>query len=542
MNKIFLFLILILGNILLNGKSSLEVTDVDTNRCYPKPGGYIDMVYNVMDPDPEGHGGAKGNDNIDDAPAIQAWLNKIASNIINTSCERGGALYFPPGIYKIRSTLKIPPRCLIFGLSGGYSQSHAFNDEYYMHQSVVIKLANDVSCNMIEPYTIKKEGRYYTNYESVVIEGISLFGNKSEKEGNGTLKGIYLPANSDAKLGKESNDDYYRSNLTIRNVLICNINGYGFYSEENNKEYYLENVISRGNAKDGFHIIKGEDIYFHRVGTGDNGSNGFYFSQSGAIRFTNCDSWGNKQYGLNIEGCFGVYLNLVTINNNYLSGVRLMGCGLLTFVNAIFSDNSEINWKNPEYSEVEILPNSNNYGVYGLKFIGCRFGSMDASHKVLYAVQENSTNATIRCNSFVGCTFINSSIYSSNICDPQVLDNYTFEGCTAGADGQEEIYNPSCFLSVDNQANIELKKQNSIVSINNSTDCRIQLPASSTVPMGKEYIIIRQNESSNITIKPAANELINDKSQLTIPKSLPAYSQIKLLNSGKGWIHVLPER
>ena len=93
-------------------------------------------------------------------------------------------------------------------------------------------------------------------------------------------------------------------NITIRNVLISNINGYGFYSEKNNKEYYIENVISRGNAKDGFHIIDGEDIYFQRVGTGDNGSNGFYFYQSGALRFTNCDTWGNRQYGLEYRRMF----------------------------------------------------------------------------------------------------------------------------------------------------------------------------------------------------------------------------------------------
>ena len=64
---------------------------------------------------------------------------------------------------------------------------------------------------MIEPYPINIVGKYYTNYESVVIEGISLFGNKPEQGGTGTLKGIYLPSNPEAKQGNEANDDYYRS-------------------------------------------------------------------------------------------------------------------------------------------------------------------------------------------------------------------------------------------------------------------------------------------------------------------------------------------
>ena len=95
MKGYYLLLIVLFTNILLYSKSNLVTALEDTSRCYPKPGGYIDMVYNVTDPDPEGHGGAKGNDIVDDAPAIQAWLNKIASNIINTSCERGGTISFP---------------------------------------------------------------------------------------------------------------------------------------------------------------------------------------------------------------------------------------------------------------------------------------------------------------------------------------------------------------------------------------------------------------------------------------------------------------
>ena len=219
-----------------------------------------------------------------------------------------------------------------------------------------------------------------------------------------------------------------------------------------------------------------------------------------------------------------------------------MGSGLITFSNSIFSDNSETNWNKPVYSEVEILPNANNYGVYGLKFIGCRFGGMDESHKTLYAVQENSSNATIRSNSFIGCTFIAKSIYSPNICDPQVLDNYTFEGCTAGTDGQDETYNPSSFLSFENKDKIELKEQNKIVSINNnSMDCVVQLPALSSVPLGKEYVLIKANDNSKIIINPATNELINNKSQLIISSTLPAYTQIKIVNGGKGWIHMLGE-
>jgi hypothetical protein len=536
-----LSLIVILSNLVLYSNSNLTIAVDDTTRCNPKPGGYLDMVYNVTDPDPEGHGGAKGNDIVDDAPAIQAWLNKIASNIKNTSCERGGTIYFPPGIYRIGSTLKIPPRCVIFGLSGGYTQSYDYNSEYYKDQSVVIKLKDDASCNMIEPYPLNAGGKHLTNYESVVIEGISLFGNKPVQGGNGTLKGIYMPSNIEAKKGIASNDAYDRSNLIIRNVLICNINGYGFYSEDN-KEYYLDNVISRGNARDGFHIINGEDIYFHRVGSGDNGANGIYFYRSGSIRFTNCDTWGSRQYGLNIEECYGFYCNTVIVNNNFQSGARIMGSGLITFVNSLFSDNSETNWTTPTYPDVEILPNVTKFGVYGLKFIGCRFGSMDESRKTLYAVQENSTNSTIRSNAFIGCTFITKSIYSPTICDQQVLDNYIFEGCTAGADGQEEIYNPSAYLSVENKANIELKKQNKIVSINNSSqDCIVQLPSLASVPVGKEYILIKATDNLKITVNPVSNELINNKPQLVIPGTLPVYSQIKLINGGKSWIHILSE-
>jgi hypothetical protein len=287
---------------------------------------------------------------------------------------------------------------------------------------------------MIEPYNINRTGKYYSNYESVIIQGISFFGNKPETGGTGTLKGIYLPSNPEARQGAEDNENYYRSNLSIRDVLICNINGYGFYSEGSNKEYYLENVTSRGNSKDGFHIEEGEDMTFQRVWAGDNGVNGFYFSKCVSLRLTNCDTWGNRAYGLNLDGSIGVYINTMVVNNNFLSGMRILGSGQITVLSSVISENCESDWVNPKYPEVDILPNPNNYGVYGLKFIGCRFGSMNTSHKTLFAVRENSTNAVIRSNAFIGCTFAQNGIYSPSICDQQVLDNYIFEGCTAGTD------------------------------------------------------------------------------------------------------------
>jgi len=203
-----------------------------------------------------------------------------------------------------------------------------------------------------------------------------------------------------------------------------------------------------------------------------------------------------------------------------------------------FSHNSEADWKNPTSPEVDIFPNSNNYGSYGIKFIGCRFGSMTESHKSLYAVRENSKNAVIRSNSFIGCTFIKSS-FKSDICDPQVLDNYTFEGCTAGSDGQEEIYNPHGFQNIEGQGNVVLKEQNHIVSLNgNSTECKVNLPSISSVPVGKEYIIIKTGGNFNITIAPSANEQINNDSKLVLQASLPAYSQIKLINGGNRWLFI----
>jgi hypothetical protein len=228
----------------------------------------------------------------------------------------------------------------------------------------------------------------------------------------------------------------------------------------------------------------------------------------------------------------------MNVNYNFLSGARIMGSGLITFVNSYFGDNSEADWKNPSSPEVDILPNINNYGVYGLKFLGCRFGSMSESNKSLYAVRENSTNAVIRNNAFIGCTFIQKS-FKLGICDPQVLDNYIFEGCTGGADGQAEIYNPRAFQNFEEQANISLKEQNHIISIdNNSLDCTVNLPSISSVPVGKEYLIIKSRDNIKLTIAPAANERINNESQLIIPVSLQAFSQIKLLNGGNQWLYI----
>jgi hypothetical protein len=541
MKSFFVFSFVIFLNVLKAGQPILDPYLIagSTNDFPLKPDLNITMTFSVKDADPEGHGGAKGDGNTNDAPAIQAWLNKIMKNILTDNNESGGILYFPPGVYKINSTLLIPPRCSLFGLSG-FTQSHAWSNDYFKHQSVIIKLADGAECNMVEPYPINsdplnKEKEYFSNYESVIIEGISLFGNRPAKGGSGNLKGIYLPSNTNA-LANE--DDYYRSNLTIRNVLICNIDGYGFYSEKNNKEYFLDNIISRSNSKDGFYFDNAEDVSFQRVGSGDNGQNGFHFYQSGAMRFTNCDTWGNSQYGLNIEESFGFLFNIMNVNYNFLAGARIMGSGLITFVNSYFGDNSEADWKNPSSPEVDILPNINNYGVYGLKFLGCRFGSMSESNKSLYAVRENSTNAVIRNNAFIGCTFIQKS-FKLGICDPQVLDNYIFEGCTGGADGQAEIYNPRAFQNFEEQANISLKEQNHIISIdNNSLDCTVNLPSISSVPVGKEYLIIKSRDNIKLTIAPAANERINNESQLIIPVSLQAFSQIKLLNGGNQWLYI----
>jgi hypothetical protein len=61
------------------------------------------------------------------------------------------------------------------------------------------------------------------------------------------------------------------------------------------------------------------------------------------------------------------------------------------------------------------------------------------------------------------------------------------------------------------------------------------------VPVGKEYILIKANDNLKITVNPVTNELINNKPQLIIPGTLPSYSQIKLINGGKSWIHILSE-
>jgi len=82
-------------------KGGTGATDAATARTNLNVVARGDLVLNVKDY------GAKGDGTTDDTAAIQAAIDSLKNTSISATAHRGGTVYFPPGRYKITSTLTI---------------------------------------------------------------------------------------------------------------------------------------------------------------------------------------------------------------------------------------------------------------------------------------------------------------------------------------------------------------------------------------------------------------------------------------------------
>ncbi len=476
-----------------------------------QPAGVID-VYNVKD------FGAKGDGVTDDTLSIQNALNECFDRFLTE--HLGGGIFFPSGVYLISQTLLIPPHTQIFGMSGGFSQAGIFSlppePPFCKRQPTIIRLSASSYCNMIVPRVYEDQlglEHHFFPYESCIIQNISFDGNKSENQSEADYAGVRLP--------DITSNDNGRSNLLIENVLIMNVNGYGFYGGSSQNEYQLKNVFSLMNKKDGF-VFKGMDISLTRIGAGQNEEIGMRFDGSGAYRCVELDAWGNQK-GFIIENCQDGYFYKLQADHNVEEGLWMRNCGDITVVGGVFKWNSKVRDSNifsKQFSNIKLNGNDSNYGAYCISFIGCKIGENHSSGNepvtVKYGIEDIS--GITRPNQIIGCSFKTNDFDLGNVND-NILKNYVIADCLAWGDfGHEEFWkirieSGDCTLQVFDRV-LEIMPSNPNESNVYST---LLIPNStiSNFKRGRQYLIIRKKNPAQPTLKLRVqcigNGLINNQ-------------------------------
>ncbi|HZW39997.1 MAG TPA: glycosyl hydrolase family 28-related protein [Ignavibacteriaceae bacterium] len=478
--------------------------------------------------------GAKGDDINDDTKFIQQALDNVYKKLTEDR-GGGGAVYFPPGHYRISKPLQIPPRCMMFGLSGSFTQSGRYILEYpyYKHLPVVIRLMDNANCNMVEPYEEHKlnKAQFFFNFESVTIENICLDGNKENQSPNAVSYGIHLP-------DKDLNSYHSpATNLILRDVMIYNFLNDGFYGGQNQNEVRLFNVISKDNGGNGF-TIYGQDYSINLAGAAANAKAGFEFKVQGGVKAFDVDSWGNK-WGVVLDGITNGQFIRLQCDNNEENGLLIKDSHDLSFVASVFSMNSKVKgeeqWSGL-HSEVLLLPNKNGFGPLNVNFISCKFGQWtiekDIKYLTSYGIEDRST--TLRANSFISCSF-KEKFFRIGIANDNVFANYNFTSCSAGPDGEQSLLKEF----IDLKGDYKLSFRESTLKLS-ERNINVNLPDAVSLPVGKRYSIISKYD---FTIKRNSNnDYINSEQQDAYIKDdkLKEYTLIYLgkNNNNDDWIIV----
>lgn len=455
--------------------------------------------------------GAQGDGSTDDTSAIQDALDLIKDR--TPDYMQRGAVFLPPGVYKISDTLKIPPKCMLFGLSGGYTQEGA--DDYTRQGGSVLRLFNQSNANMIEPDT---------NYESVIIQGITLDGNKSEHSAAADKCGIYMP--------DLTSENANRPNLILRDILIMNIKGTGFYAGTNQNEFLLDHVCCRKNTKHGFYFNTNNDISLNYVWAGSNDETGLNFLNCAAVKANNCDTWENE-IGMMIENGGNFVFNKRSSNNNNTYGLHLRTVGDAVFNDCLFTYNSRaFGYHANIYLSTS---NPNHHGCFGIRFIGCTIGQFQSSPAAKTGIEDSTKDVegrVVKQNVIIGCTFFSSEFVEDHVCN--VLGLYIVKGCTTGTYGEENLEK---LYDWTNQNNYHILELQETIAVDTSDDNKtIFLPNLLDLRAGKQYLIIKPLGSNSLTIQ--ADATINGGGDTLVLSSGAAWNSKRFVHGGSGWVAI----
>lgn len=326
--------------------------------------------------------GAVGNGSADDTVAIQNALNNAETNGV-------GIVYFPPGIYLISTTIKLPSKVYMRGVTGTTYNSIENPNNFSTKVNTIIRLKASLSqpISMIEPKTPN-------DFSSAGIENIILDGNKPNQQASGFF-GIKIPDTTSPQ----------RSQTQFRNIIVYQIKGIGFYGGKGQHELFLDWVTAYGCDSDGF-VLRGEDIKGTRIASGANNGVGIKFPgsgdpniASGSGRFIDVDCWGNI-VGMEISDTLGYLFFQLQLNLNQRHGLRIYSTssgfspGDIRIYRGVFRQNSQE--KHNEYSDIKLEPNSSGYGPSDIVLIGCEFHGSGNLPKPRYAI-EDSSSISRRC-------------------------------------------------------------------------------------------------------------------------------------------------
>ncbi len=466
----------------------------------------------------------KTNSGITPDEAIEIVIKKIEKNSYPNKSGGGGAIFFPPGIWEIEKTIKLPARTLLFGMGGFFHQQGIYSDGFYKKQHTVLKLKKNSNCNIIEPKEPDASG--------IQIKGIILDGNKKEQNGSGNFSGIYL-----SDIAGKNNLEGIRSNLSVRDVMIYNCKGDGFYAGKNQNEFRLENVLSSRNSGSGF-LFKGTDILLSNVWAGDNNKNGIHINGGGAVSSVNCDSWGNKLNGVLIDNYSqNNTFNRLQCNLNVKNGLRINGgINSTVFLGSIFKQNSKILGGDfsRTFANVSLNP-ANNNSPKGIKFIGCHFGEGNSEIPVTtYGLEDNSKK--IFPNSIIGCSFAANEFIAGNV-NNNVFRQYAISDCTTGPFGGEKRFFNNHRNFIEIKTDYKITPYDRIISIDTkSKQINLVLPSLKDVPMGTEIKIIKNYPNNYYILTPQNDEKLQNikNNQLTVDDN--EWTSRTVIHADKTWI------
>lgn len=255
------------------------------------------------------------------------------------------------------------------------------------------------------------------------------------------ISGIYIDCTNQVRgnglviLGSTA----YRSNRRFFDIVIHGTSNHGIVLKSA-KEDFFERVYSRDNQGHGWEIL-GSDLFFDKCFASKNKQSGFHWVEgSGAGRFTRCDSWDNKEYGVLLEGQNCSFLSL-QCDKNELGAIRIKKATSTSQPPKRFQfigGNSLAQGKSA--SDFHISDNSSNITI-----VGWNFGYGNSKSPAQYAINDDSPNGV--CNSIIGCTFETKAYLA--FMSQNVIKYWATQGhnadfgalSTASTDGQNLVMN-----------------------------------------------------------------------------------------------------
>jgi len=264
----------------------------------------------------------------------------VIQNAINALPSTGGQIILREGQFTINSTIVLKPQIYLVGQ--GYSATR-------------LRLGNNKNMDLISGSTTPT----VQNRLGVSIANLAIDGNKASQ--TLTCHGIHF-------------NGYKNCRFTF--IRIDNCNGDGFYQEGGSDtfQFVLDQVMSYGNALNGFHMTGSNNLMewcFGNTNTavgirleGDyqsclvkcegesNGSHGFYILTSHHITLLDCDASSNTGDGVRIDTSYATTLLACLFSENTGSGITVRSSASdISYDNSIISSQMS---KNTRYGYEEI--------------------------------------------------------------------------------------------------------------------------------------------------------------------------------------------